>query len=154
MAVRDGEDFVINGSKIWTTMGNYARYMILLARTDPAAERKYDGLSFFLAPMQSEGVETRPIQKMTGEYGFTETFFTDARIPASCLIGGEGNGWRVAMQTLQYERGAAAGAAGGLSQVRIGIADMIDDVRHLLGGEGYVKPGDAVDGGQALLTIE
>lgn len=130
-AVRDGDDYVVNGSKIWTTMGNYASYMILLARTNPGAERKYDGLSFFLSPMHCDGIETRPIQKLTGEYGFTETFFTDARIPASCLIGGEGNGWRVAMQTLQYERGAAAGAAGGLSTVRVNIADMIDDVRHL-----------------------
>jgi alkylation response protein AidB-like acyl-CoA dehydrogenase len=130
-AVRDGDDYVINGSKIWTTMGNYARYMILLARTDPGASRKYDGLSFFLSPMHAQGIETRPIQKITGEYGFTETFFTDARIPASCLIGGEGNGWKVAMQTLQYERGAAAGAAGGQSQVRVSVSDMIDDVREL-----------------------
>ena len=130
-AVRDGDEYVINGSKIWTTMGNYAKYMILLARTDPTTERKYDGLSFFLSPMHAPGIETRPIQKITGEYGFTETFFTDARIPASCLIGGEGNGWRVAMQTLQYERGAAAGAAGGQSQVRISVNDLIDEVRHL-----------------------
>ena len=130
-AVRDGDEYVVNGSKIWTTMGNYARYMILLARTDPAAERKYDGLSFFLSPMHAPGIETRPIQKITGEYGFTETFFTDARIPASCLIGGEGNGWRVAMQTLQYERGAAAGAAGGQSQVRVSVNDLIDDLRKL-----------------------
>lgn len=130
-AVRDGDDYVVNGSKIWTTMGNYARYMILLARTNPDAERKYDGLSFFLSPMHAEGIETRPIKKITGEYGFTETFFTDARIPASCLIGGEGNGWKVAMQTLQYERGAAAGAAGGLMQVRVNIGDMIDAVRDL-----------------------
>jgi len=86
-AVRDGDDYVINGTKIWTTMGNFAKYMILLARTNPAAERKYDGLSFFLAPMQVPGIDPRPIRKLTGEYGFTETFFTDARIPASCLMG-------------------------------------------------------------------
>ena len=130
-AVRDGDDYIVNGSKIWTTMGNYAKYMILLARTDPTTKRKYDGLSFFLSPMHGTGIDTRPIQKITGEYGFTETFFTDARIPASCLIGGEGNGWRVAMQTLQYERGAAAGAAGGQVQVRVSIADLIDEVRSV-----------------------
>ena len=130
-AVRDGDDYIINGSKIWTTMGNFASYMILLARTNPEAKRKYDGLSFFLSPMKVSGIETRPIQKLTGEYGFTETLFTDARIPASCLIGGEGQGWRVAMQTLQYERGAAAGAAGGLAQVRVVIDDMIEAVRDL-----------------------
>ena len=70
-------------------MGNYAKYMILLARTEAQAERKYNGLSFFLAPMSAEGISTQPIQKLTGEYGFTETFFTDARIPADCIMGEE-----------------------------------------------------------------
>jgi|TARA_R110000772_G_scaffold128787_1_gene236541 alkylation response protein AidB-like acyl-CoA dehydrogenase len=124
-ARRDGDEYVLNGTKIWTTMGNFAKYMILLARTNPEAERKYDGLSFFLAPMQVAGVDPRPIRKLTGEYGFTETFFTDARIPASCLMGEEGQGWKIAMKTLQYERGAEAGAAGGLAFVRIAIDDMI-----------------------------
>jgi len=130
-AVRDGDEYVINGTKIWTTMGNYARYMILLARTDPNTERKYDGLSFFLAPMDGPGIETRPIRKITGEYGFTETFFTDARIPAHCLMGEEGQGWKIAMQTLQYERGAEAGAAGGLAFERIVIDDMIEQLRDM-----------------------
>jgi alkylation response protein AidB-like acyl-CoA dehydrogenase len=130
-AVRDGDEYVINGTKIWTTMGNFAKYMILLARTNPNTERKYDGLSYFLSPMQIDGVDPRPIQKMTGEYGFTETFFTDARIPADCLMGEEGQGWKVAMQTLQYERGAEAGNAGGLMQVRIVIEDVIESLRGL-----------------------
>lgn len=128
-AVRDGDDYVINGTKIWTTMGNFARYMILLARTNPEAERKYDGLSFFLSPMHVDGIDPRPIQKLTGEYGFTETFFTDARIPASCLMGEEGQGWKIAMQTLQYERGAEAGAAGGLMQVRVVLDDVIESLK-------------------------
>lgn len=130
-AERDGEEYVINGSKIWTTMGNYAKYMILLARSNPEAERKYDGLSFFLAPMTVAGVETRPIRKLTGEYGFTETFFTDARIPADCLMGAEGEGWKIAMKTLQYERGAEAGAAGGLAFVRIVMDDLVDQLRDV-----------------------
>jgi alkylation response protein AidB-like acyl-CoA dehydrogenase len=130
-AVRDGDHYVVNGTKIWTTMGNYARYMILLARTNPHTERKYDGLSFFLAPMTVPGIEARPIRKITGEYGFTETFFTDARIPADCLMGEEGQGWKIAMQTLQYERGAEAGAAGGLAFVRIVIDDMIEQLGDL-----------------------
>jgi alkylation response protein AidB-like acyl-CoA dehydrogenase len=125
-AVRDGDEYVINGQKIWTTMGNFAKYMILLARTNPEAERKYDGLSFFLSPMDVAGIETRPIRKITGEYGFTETFFTDARIPADCLMGEEGQGWRIAMQTLQYERGAEAGSAGGLMMIRVTVDDMIE----------------------------
>ena len=112
-AVRDGDDYVINGSKIWTTQGNYADHMILLARTNPDAENKYKGLSFFLAPMKAAGIETVPIKKLTGEYGFTQTFFTDARISADCLMGAEGEGWLIAMQTLEYERGARSGQAGG-----------------------------------------
>lgn len=137
-AVRDGDEYVINGQKIWTTMGNFAKYMILLARTNPEAERKYDGLSFFLSPMDVEGIETRPIRKITGEYGFTETFFTDARIPADCLMGEEGQGWRIAMQTLQYERGAEAGAAGGLMMIRVSVDDMI------AGLEGVERDGEPV----------
>ncbi len=132
-AVRDGDEYVLNGQKIWTTMGNFAKYMILLARTNPDAPRKYDGLSYFLSPMHVPGVDTRPIRKLTGEFGFTETFFTDARIPAESIMGEEGQGWKIAMQTLQYERGAEAGAAGGQSMVRISVDDMIgqlDGVRR------------------------
>jgi alkylation response protein AidB-like acyl-CoA dehydrogenase len=130
-AVRDGDEYVINGTKIWTTMGNFADYMILLARTNTNTERKYDGLSYFLSPMKVPGIEARPIRKITGEYGFTETFFTDARIPAECLMGEEGQGWKIAMQTLQYERGAEAGAAGGQSVIRIDINDMVEQLDGL-----------------------
>ncbi len=130
-AVRDGDDYVINGTKIWTTLGNYAKYMILLARTSTEGARKYDGLSFFLSPMDLAGVDPRPIRKMTGEYGFCETFFTDARIPADSLMGEEGQGWAIAMQTLQYERGAEAGAAGGLMVVRTVVEDLIKLAREL-----------------------
>lgn len=112
-AVREGDDYVLNGSKIWTTQGNYAKYMILLARTNMDAPNKYAGLSFFLSPMQIPGVDTVKIRKLTGEFGFTQTFFTDARISADCLMGAEGEGWKVAMRTLEYERGARGGQAGG-----------------------------------------
>lgn len=130
-AVRDGDEYVLNGQKIWTTMGNFAKYMILLARTNTDTARKYDGLSYFLSPMDVPGIEAKPIRKITGEYGFTETFFTDARIPADCLMGEEGQGWKIAMQTLQYERGAEAGAAGGLMMVRVTIDDMIEELRDV-----------------------
>ena len=125
-AVRDGDEYVINGSKIWTTQGNYADYMILLARTNPDAETKYKGLSFFLAPMKAPGVETVPIRKLTGEYGFTQTFFTDARIPVSSLMGQEGEGWIIAMETLEYERGARSGQAGGHVMMLTNPGDIID----------------------------
>ena len=124
-AVRDGDDYVINGSKIWTTQGNYADYMILLARTNPDAENKYKGLSFFLAPMKADGIETVPIKKLTGEYGFTQTFFTDARISADCLMGAEGEGWLIAMQTLEYERGARSGQAGGQVMMMSDPGDIV-----------------------------
>ena len=125
-AERDDNEYIINGSKIWTTMGNYAKYMILLARTEARTERKYNGLSFFLTPMNAEGISTQPIKKLTGEYGFTETFFANARIPADCLMGDEGQGWRIAMRTLQYERGAEAGAAGGVSIISIVMNDLLE----------------------------
>lgn len=125
-AERDGDEYVINGSKIWTTQGNYADYMILLARTNPDAETRYKGLSFFLAPMKAPGVETVPIRKLTGEYGFTQTFFTDARIPVSSLMGQEGEGWIIAMETLEYERGARSGQAGGHVMMLTNPGDIIN----------------------------
>ena len=130
-AVRDGDEYVINGSKIWTSLGSYARYMILLARTsnEPGAS-KYAGLSYFLAPMTVAGVRTVPIRKLTGEYGFTQTFFDDARIPAACLMGREGQGWQLAMSTLTFERGVTGGQAGGLSSISYGVADVIELARQ------------------------
>jgi len=126
-AVRDGQDYVLNGSKIWTTHGNYAKYMILLARTNPDAPNKYAGLSFILTPMTVPGVRTQKIRKLTGEHGFTQTFFEDARVPVDGLMGSEGMGWKIAMQTLEYERGARGGQAGGYSVTQpdpLGILDL------------------------------
>lgn len=129
-AVRDGDDWVLNGSKIWTSLGTYARYMILLARTNPEAENRYAGLSYFLAPMEVPGVEVQPIRKLTGEYGFTQTFFRDARIPGSSLMGSEGEGWQIAMKTLTFERGASGGQAGGLAMNAVGIQDVLELARR------------------------
>ena len=131
-AVRDGDEYVINGSKIWTSLGGYAKHMILLARTDVTAENKYAGLSYFLAPMDVPGVRVQPIQKLTGEYGFTQTFFEDARIPANCLMGTEGQGWQIAMSTLTFERGAVGGQAGGLSMVVVRVGDVVELARHAM----------------------
>lgn len=129
-AVKDGDEYVINGSKIWTSLGSYAKYMILIARTSTDGPNKYAGLSFFLAPMQAAGIEPRPIKKLTGEYGFCQTFFNDARIPASCMIGKEGEGWKVAMATLMFERGAVGGQAGGLSMMDLSIDDIVELARR------------------------
>jgi alkylation response protein AidB-like acyl-CoA dehydrogenase len=130
-AVRDGDEYVITGSKIWTSLGSYAKYMILLARTNPNSENKYAGLSFFLAPMDAPGVDARPIKKMTGEFGFTQTFFNDARIPASCLMGSEGQGWQIAMSTLTFERGVSGGQAGGLSMIAVQVEDVVELARRV-----------------------
>ena len=124
-AIRDGDEYVVNGSKIWTSLGSHAKYMILLARTNPE-QRRYGGLSYFLVPMQVPGIEARPIRKLTGEFGFNQTFFTDARIPASCLMGQEGEGWKIAMTTLTFERGASGGQAGGIARVSMGVDDVVD----------------------------
>jgi alkylation response protein AidB-like acyl-CoA dehydrogenase len=130
-AVREGEHYVLNGSKIWTTLGRYASWMILLARTNPDASRKYDGLSFILTPMKTEGVRTTPIRKLTGEHGFTQTFFTDARAPVDGLVGSEGDGWKVAMRLLEYERGARGGQAGGYVSVQADAMEVLDLARRM-----------------------
>jgi alkylation response protein AidB-like acyl-CoA dehydrogenase len=128
-AVRDGDEYVINGSKIWTSLGDRADYMILLARTSNDGPSKYAGLSFFLAPMKIPGVQTRRLKKLTGEYGFTQCFFTDARIPASGLVGEEGQGWMVAMKTLEYERGAKVNPVGGYFVKEMDVMGVIDMAR-------------------------
>ena len=129
-AVRDGDEYVVNGSKIWTSLGSYAKYMILLARTSTDGPNKYAGLTFFLAPMKVEGVDPVPIKNLTGEFGFCQTYFDDARIPAACRLGAEGEGWSVAMRTLMFERGAIGGQAGGLSAMDLNINDIIELARR------------------------
>ena len=129
-AAMDGNEYVINGSKIWTSLGTYARYMILLARTSTERENKYAGLSYFLVPMHADGIETRPIRKLTGEYGFCQTFFNGARVPASCLFGEEGDGWRIAMLTLTFERAATGGQAGGLASMDRNVNDLVELARR------------------------
>lgn len=123
-ARRDGDHYVLDGSKIWTSLGSHAKYMILLARTNPQ-EKRYAGLSYFLIPMHVPGIETRPIRKLTGEYGFTQTFFTEARVPADTLMGREGEGWKIAMLTLTFERRATGGQAGGLMKMAVGMDDVV-----------------------------
>ncbi|HEY6868726.1 MAG TPA: acyl-CoA dehydrogenase family protein, partial [Novosphingobium sp.] len=104
-AVRDGDHYVINGQKIWSSGGMHARYCLLLARTNPHAKRKHDGISYFIMDMQSPGIEVRPIRQITGEAEFAEMFLDDVRIPAENLIGAENDGWNIAQSTLSTERG-------------------------------------------------
>jgi alkylation response protein AidB-like acyl-CoA dehydrogenase len=103
----DGDEWVINGQKVWTTQAQHADYVFLLARTDPAAP-KHAGISYLLVPMKQPGVEVRPIEQVDGSAEFNEVFFTNARCPADNVVGGVNNGWKVAMTTLGFERGTSA----------------------------------------------
>jgi alkylation response protein AidB-like acyl-CoA dehydrogenase len=106
-AVLDGDEWVINGQKIWTTQGFIADYIFILCRTDPDAS-KHKGISYLLCPMKQPGVEVRPIEQIDGSAEFAEVFFTDARCPKENVVGGVNNGWNVAMTTLGFERGSSA----------------------------------------------
>jgi alkylation response protein AidB-like acyl-CoA dehydrogenase len=102
-AVRDGDEWVVNGQKVWTTQAHVAKWGLLLTRTDPEAP-KHKGLTYFFIDMQSPGVEVRPLRQMTGDAEFNEVYFTDLRIPDANRLGEVGEGWRVALTTLMNER--------------------------------------------------
>ncbi len=106
-ALLDGDEWVINGQKVWTTGGHHADYCFLLTRTDPDAP-KHKGISYLLVPMRQPGVEVRGITQPDGTAEFCEVFFTDARCPAENVVGGVNNGWKVANSTLAFERGQSA----------------------------------------------
>ena len=106
-AVLDGDEWVINGQKVWTTQGHNADYCFLLTRTDPEAS-KHKGISYLLVPMRQPGVEVRGIVQPDGTAEFCEVFFTDARCPKDNVVGGVNNGWKVANSTLAFERGMSA----------------------------------------------
>jgi alkylation response protein AidB-like acyl-CoA dehydrogenase len=106
-AVLDGDEWVINGQKVWTTQAQFADYVFLLARTDPAAA-KHKGISYLLVPMQQAGVEVRPIVQPDGTAEFNEVFFDNVKCPKENVVGGVNNGWAVANSTLAHERGMSA----------------------------------------------
>jgi len=109
-AVRDGDDYVVNGQKIWTTGAHHADWCFLLVRTDPDAP-KHKGISFLLCDMKTPGITVRPIVNMAGYHEFNEVFFEDVRVPVASRVGEENNGWYVAMTLLDFERSNVASIA-------------------------------------------
>jgi alkylation response protein AidB-like acyl-CoA dehydrogenase len=107
-AVRDGDGWVLNGQKVWTTQAHVARHGLILARTDPE-QPKHRGLTYFVLDMAAPGVEVRPLRQLTGDAEFNEVYLTDVRIPDDQRIGEVGDGWRVAITTLMNERAALSG---------------------------------------------
>jgi alkylation response protein AidB-like acyl-CoA dehydrogenase len=108
-AVRDGDEWIVNGQKVWTTLAHLARWGMLIARTDPDAP-KHKGMTYFVIDMHDPGVDVRPLRQMTGEAEFNEVFMSDVRIPDAERLGDVGEGWRVSLTTLMNERVSIGGA--------------------------------------------
>jgi alkylation response protein AidB-like acyl-CoA dehydrogenase len=132
-AVRDGDDYIINGQKIWTSGAHVAKYMILLARTDPDAP-KHKGISYFIVDMKSPGITVRPLVNMAGNHDFNEVFFDNVRVPKENLIGEENRGWYVGTTTLDFER---SGIATSISHSLM-VQDLAQFVRENK-GEGFIQ---------------
>jgi len=122
-AIRDGDDYVINGQKIWTSLAHLADWLYVLARTDPDAP-KHRGISFLLMDKHTPGISIRPLIDMSGRHHFNETFFEDVRVPASNRVGDENRGWYVGMTLLDFERSNITGA--------VSSRRTLDDLREYL----------------------
>jgi alkylation response protein AidB-like acyl-CoA dehydrogenase len=126
-AVKSNGEWVVTGQKVWTTFAHKAKWCMLVARTDQDAP-KHKGLTYFLMDMEQDAVQVRPLRQITGEAEFNELFIEEARIPDENVLGGEGNGWTVAITTLMHER-AGLGAASAAS-VRIALGELIELARE------------------------
>ncbi|MFN2613693.1 MAG: acyl-CoA dehydrogenase [Actinomycetota bacterium] len=127
-AIEDGDSYIINGQKVWTTLAHIAGWCIFVARTDPTAP-KHQGLSYFLVDMHSPGIEVRPLVQITGTPEFNEMFFTNVRVPKENMLGKPGDGWRIAMTTLMHERGTLGFALS--VQARIALDELIELAKKL-----------------------
>lgn len=131
-AVLDGDHWVINGQKVWTSLAHWAQWVFVVVRTEKGSKR-HAGLSYLLVPLDQPGVEIRPINQLTGDSEFNEVFFTDARTDADLVVGEPGDGWRVAMATLTFERGVST------------LGQQIRYARELSGIVGLAKANGAID---------
>lgn len=127
-AVRDGDEYIVNGSKIWSTGAHHSAFGILIARTDPD-QPKHKGISYFICPMDLPGISMSPVVDMTTAHSFNQVFFDDVRIPASLLVGAEGDGWRLAKVTLSNER-VSLSSAGSLWGVGPSAEQLIELIRQ------------------------
>ncbi|MGY2082833.1 acyl-CoA dehydrogenase family protein [Blastococcus sp. SYSU DS0539] len=148
-AVRDGDDWVVNGQKVWTTLAHVADYGILLTRTDPDRP-KHAGLTMFVVDMHAPGVTVRPLRQMGGQSDFNEVFFDDVRIPDSERLGEPGEGWRVALTTLMNERVAIGGAGGDIGQSVESLAQHARERLPALDGDRQVLARQSV--GRAVVA--
>jgi alkylation response protein AidB-like acyl-CoA dehydrogenase len=121
-AVRDGNAYVVNGQKTWTSLGRFADWMFALVRTRAGADPRHAGLTTVVIDMRADGVEVRPIVQLNGDPGFAEVFFTDVRVPVANVLGEEHGGWQVAMTTLGFERGTGLGTHVRFSR---NVADLV-----------------------------
>jgi alkylation response protein AidB-like acyl-CoA dehydrogenase len=126
-AVRDGDEWVVTGQKVWTTLAHHAKWCMLVARTDQDAPR-HKGLTYFLMDMEQDAIQVRPLRQITGEAEFNELFIEEARIPHENILGGEGNGWAVAITTLMHER--ATLAFGLQIRVKITLSELLAEARE------------------------
>ena len=147
-AVKDGDEYVVNGSKIWSSGAHHAQLGILIARTDPD-QPKHKGISYFICPMDLPGITMSPIVDMTTAHSFNQVFFDDVRIPASLLVGDENDGWRLAKVTLSNER-VSLSSAGSLW----GVGPSADDLLDLIRADGGLADQPVLRDEAARLYIE
>ena len=138
-----GDHYLVNGQKIWTSGGQYADWIFCLVRTDTT--RKHEGISFLVFDMKSPGVEVRPIQRISGNSPFCETFFTDVKVPKDQLVGPLNGGWSIAKRLLQFERQSLSGAGGGTAggTARFGAPDLERMVDKYVGRDAAGRVADA-----------
>jgi alkylation response protein AidB-like acyl-CoA dehydrogenase len=153
LAILDGDHYVVNGQKIWISTAHLAKWGLFLFRTDPTAigrGAKHEGITAFIVDLESPGVERRPIRDMSGEEMFNEVYFRDVHVPVDCRLGGEGEGWMVAMSTLGFER---VGIAGQITSLAADLRAMVEMARSV-NPDALADPGIADRLARAWTEIE